>query len=281
MEGNLMTIKKSIFLTNSLILCISLILFTILTTGCEKEEAHAIFVVDLTNWGQSAKLVSSPIADVYQSDVVIKWDTISHVFPFKELELELNLRFEAYLGLDTLKDYTVELISDVGYCEGTVTLPEGISIIEPTNNDTLSPEETVTVTWSTAGGADWYQAVCFLYAYDSAISVLYWDRTSEHLTDTSLTLPAELFDIPDAVYYRAEVTICPCSGAMPIAEETSNMSGSVNGFLVARNLNLDAQVEFYVGEPILGQLQNIYTEKNPKENDIINDYFGALDIEIK
>ena len=276
-----MAIKKSIFAINGFILCISLIFFAILTTGCEKQGAQAIFVVDLTNWGQSAKLVSSPIADVYQSDVIIKWDTLSHIFPYKELELELNLRFQAYLDLDTLKDYTVELISDVGYCEGTVTMPEGISIIEPTNNDTLSPEEIVTVTWSTAGGADWYQVVYFLYAYDSAGSVLYWDRTAEHLTDTSLTLPAELFDIPDAVYYSVEVTVCPCSGVMPVPGETGNMSGSVNGFLVARNLILDPQIEFYVGEPIVGQLQNIYLERNSAENDIINDYFDALDIEIK
>jgi len=276
-----MVIKKPIFLINSFILCISLIFFTIFTTGCEKKGTHAIFVVDLTNWGQSAKLVSSPIADVYQSDVIIKWDTISHVFPFKELELELNLRFQAYLDLDTLKDYTVELTSDVGYCEGTVTLPEGTSIIEPANNDTLSPEEIVTVTWSTAVGAGWYRVAYYLSTYDSTNSVLYWDSKTEYLTDTSLTIPAELFDIPDAVYYWVEVTVCPCSGTMPISGEIGNMSGSINGFLVARNISFDPQIEFYVGEPIVGQSQSIYTEKSPKENDIINDYFDALDIEIK
>jgi len=276
-----MAIKNPIFLINRFILCISLIFITIFTTGCEKKGAHAIFVVNLTNWGQSANLVSSPVADVYQSDVVIKWDTLSHVFPYKELELELDLRFQAYLHLDSLKDYTVELISDVGYCEGTVTMPERTSIIEPTNNDTLSPEEFVTVTWSTAGGADWYQVVYFLNAYDSTNSVLYWNNKTEYMESTSITIPAELFDIPDAVYYSVEVKVCPCSGTMPVSGEIGNMSGSINGFLVAVNFILDPQIEFYVGEPIVGLSQNIYTENSPKENDIINDYFDALDIEIK
>lgn len=270
--------KNPKILIGGIVLLMVLLVSSIFTTGCEKEEEIcAIFVAMLQDGWQMSTLTADPYPNSAESEVVIEWDTLSHIFPNVYWDLD-GIYFHDTLDLDTLEDYTVELTSDVGKCEGTVTLPGGTSIIEPEYNDTLPLGVVVTVDWSTAQEADYYYVWYELDAYDSTGSFIEWDDTFRFVTPSSFSIPAGDFDTPDAAYYWVYFDVSPFSGAMPVAGETGNMSGSVHGFLTAVNFYGDYTI-FWVGEPVKKDIKTAADIKRPTEKTLMNAYLKTLGID--
>ncbi len=264
---------------SGIVLVAILIVFSVFTTGCTKEEEalQAIFMCWTSGDWEEAILTSDPIANIAQSDVVIEWDTLSHTFPYKDLYNGIII-FDDTIYVDSLEDFTIELTSDVGDCEGTITLPGATSIIDPDYNDTLPLGGTVTVTWHAAQDADYYGVYYDLDAYDSTGSWIVWNYdTVRYVTSTSHTIPGGVFDAPDAAYYSVYFEAYPFSGVMPVAGETGNMTGSVNGFLLGEGEG--DWIGFWVGEPLKKATKAISTPKQTTEKDRINAYLEALGIE--
>ena len=259
--------RKFIFL-------IFLILFSTFITGCEKnEEICAIFVAILYEQEQFGVLRSDPIADPTQSEVIMKWDTLSDTSSYWYHYVD-GIWFDNILNLDGMVDYTIELTSNVGDCRGTITFPDTTSIIEPMNYDTLPIRDGITISWNVAEGADYYEVKYGVVIYDSSGVVLDFYDTVKYVTLTSLTVP---LGIEDASYYRIHFYLYPSSGSKPIPGERSNMIGSVRGFLTAR-VQRD-WILFWVGEPVKNHKENEHMMKQTTRRELLNKYLEAFGIE--
>jgi hypothetical protein len=272
--------RKPIIVVSGIALLMLLLVFSIFNTGCGKEEEKicAIFLCMLTDSWQDAQLVSEPIADPVQAEVSIEWDTQSYVFPFVNYWGGI-ISFSDTLDLDTLLDYTVELTSDVGDCEGTVTLPGATSIIDPEPWDTLPLGGTATVTWNAAQEADFYYFSYYLDAYDAFGShISGWDYdTIGYITPTSYTIPAAPFNAVGAAYYRVHFYVYPYCGPIPTPGQTANMSGSANGFLGAEGEG--DHIYFWVGTPVKKDTKGTPASEIPTEKERFNTYLKAFGIE--
>ena len=263
---------------SKLLLLILIIVLSVFNPGCDKDETDisTVFVCFLKHYSQEARLFSDPLADINQSVLTVEWDTVSHIFLYSEYR-HTYLYFLDTLALEEKESYSVELTSDVGYCEGTVTFPEAASITYPEENDTLPLGVNVTSTWDAAEGADYYYVWHRLSPFDST------GLRGNPLLDTvifqtfnSLTLSADLFDTSDAACYRVEIEVVPFSGAIPEPGEIGNMSGSINGFLTARS-DFGENVHFWVGEPThIRSEEPSYNLKRPTGKDFTDAYFKAL-----
>lgn len=260
--------RKFIFL-------IFFVLFSTFIIRCEKEEEiHAIFLCLLNNAEQEAQLISDPIADPNQVEVVIKWDTLTHTFPFIEWDWSGIYLYDT-LSLDTLEDYKIRLESDVGNCEGTVTLPGYTAFPEIQLNDTFPLGEDITVAWDTAQGADYYNIFYDLATFDSTGLFIGWVYDTVIYTySTSIIIPYSVFNKLDSPYYLVLFRVTPCSGVMPVPEDSGNMTGSVIGFLVAEGIG--HMTYFWVGEPAKKSFKVAPTTQLPTIKERLNTFREVL-----
>uniref|UniRef100_A0A7C4XKF9 Fibronectin type-III domain-containing protein n=1 Tax=candidate division WOR-3 bacterium TaxID=2052148 RepID=A0A7C4XKF9_UNCW3 len=235
-------------------------------------ETGTIFLCWLSDFGQSAVLCSDPTADTAQSQITIRWDTNSDTFPY-EYVFPCYLFFENELYLSTQTNYTIRLNSDIGSCEGTITIPEGTSITEPSEDDTLPLGQNVIVTWTKAQGASLYEYDLDISAYDSSGNYLDYYSTYGCNIDTTYTIDSSLFNVPNAAYYSVWFIVEPFSGPRPEPGAQGNMTGTIPGFL--NGVGYGDGVYFYVGTPVV-KLSGAKRHNRPSIKERMNNYLKQL-----
>ncbi len=274
--------SKKILIVSSWIALFSFIcLFLSFNGGCTKTETEyvsAIFVCWVNEYYQSALLCSDPLADPDESDVRIEWNTNSVVFPDKVVYTGY-IGFMAEIDLEIETNYTVSLTSDVGDCEGTVAIPEGAEITNPSYEEILPFGQAVNCAWADAQGADFYGVWYYADAYDTSgyVGEVYNDT---FITNNSFTIPASFFNIPSAAWYEVHLSVRPNSGSPPLPGSSGNMTGTISGFVNAEGYS--DYVYFYVGTP-LGtpqlKVSTSHQRKTPSVKERMNAYLKQLGVE--
>jgi len=235
-----------------------------------------IFLCWLSEYDQWAVLCSDPVADTAQSQVTIRWNGNSVVFPDESIYPGyLEFGNDLYLSFQT--NYTIALNADVGSCEGTITFPEETYITEPSYGATLPIGQDVIVTWTSAQGASFYEFYWWFDAYDSSGNWLDWYWTSGINIDTTYTIDSGLFNVPNAAYYEVEFDVSPFSGPRPEPGAHGNMTGTIPGFLNGRGYG--DYVYFYVGTPV-GKLSPAPKHDRPSIKERMNTYLKELGIDL-
>ena len=261
-ENQGLIISKIVFL-------MTLIAFSLLTSGCTKEGKKHLFVCLLGVHYQEASLYSDPIADPAQSEVVISWDGSSHIFTNEEISDSI-FYFRDSLDLDTLESYTLELTTDVGHCKGTVTIPGATYISKPTPDTTLPLGSNISCEWSTSYGTSYYWVKLTLEAYDSNGSFIELDSIDNNFDYSNITISSDIFNTPDAEYYIVHFRVFPHSQAPPV-------EGTIDGRLFGEGQG--DSLSFYVGEPVTRATKTESATKPHTRRNFLNAYLETLRIE--
>lgn len=273
------TMSKKILIVSSWIALFSFIcLFLSFNGGCTKTKTKyvsVIFLCWLNDHYQSAMLCSDPLADPDESDVRIEWNTNSVVFPNK-VGYTGYISFVANIYLEIATNYTVSLTSDVGDCEGTVAIPEGTEITNPSYEDTLPLGQSVNCAWTDAQGADFYGVLYHAYANDSSGYYVGQVNNYTFITNNSFTIPASFFNIPSATWYAVHLSVQPNSGSFPQPGSSGNMTGSIRGFVNAEGES--DGVYFYVGTR-QWKVSTSRQRKTPSVKERMNAYLRQLGVE--
>lgn len=273
--------------------------------GCSKKDEPTSVVHDTTtvtvsktalcyigDYCGDAILVSDPMADSSQSNVTLSWggSKTSRVFQDKYVwtgyivfDWDPDSAWSYYdpsTGYITLYHHfmdtvlTLAITSNVGNCQGTMTLPDSAHINAPSDNDTL-PIGPVTCTWTTAARAEWY----YVYYSADACSSYYYIGLLEGenmiTTGNSITIPASYFNYPGAQYYYVYLSVYPYRGPKPQAGSTGNMTGTIKGFLVGEGRRGD-YTRFYVGTPPKNVKTPKMEHKEPSRRERMNKYWKAV-----
>lgn len=219
------------------------------TTGNGDTNTAATILCWLYNSGSQLILISDPIADPAQSEAKIKWGSNSRTFPSEGIGPDYVV-FEDTTTLVPLTNYTIELTSNLGNSSGTIALPESTLITAPLDDDTLSLGQPVTCTWTSAQGAQYYDVYYDASAYNDSGYIGECSMREVYPTSNSITIPVSYFNVLGAAYYYVFLHVATCSGPIPQAGQTGNMSGTIKGFLVGNGSG--QYINFYVGTPVKG-----------------------------
>ncbi|MFA5033172.1 MAG: hypothetical protein WC614_09140 [bacterium] len=245
------------------------------SSGGSDTNAITVVLSFLSTDNTQVILISKPIADTAKSQVKIKWSENSRVFSMKEISRGY-LVFTDTISPTPLISYTIELNSNLGNSIGSITLPESTAITAPQAKDTLPLGEPVNFNWTSAQGAGYYNVRCYAYAYnDSGYNSC--PEQQFYPTSNAITIPVSYFNVPGTTYYDVYLSVTPCSGTIPQAGQTENMTGAIKGFMMAEG-NCSS-VEFYVGTPpTKGATKEEFVDRTPPRKDRINAYLNDLGI---
>ena len=207
-----------------------------LNSGCSKKETeteteyiNALFMCWISDYSQYGILCSDPIADPDGSVLTITRDTVSLTFPYETIYVGY-IYFGAEFYLEIAQEYALSMSSDVGDCEGTATIPAPAQIMTPAPGSMLQLGQNISCTWAPSTGADFYWVGYYAYAYNVNGYYLGYFEEDTFVSNTTLTIAATKFNIPNAVYYEVELFVEPYSGSPPLPGASGNMTGSIKGF---------------------------------------------------
>ncbi|MCK4233326.1 hypothetical protein KAX75_02790 [candidate division WOR-3 bacterium] len=240
--------KLLAFITTFLIIC-SLLFYA---TSCRKtvtgtETKSSIVFCMLANPFSLVELISDPMPDINSVNATKEWDGNSITFPDKFIASG-KVTFYEYTVNTLGTTYTVKVTSNIGNAEGSITLPDSISITQPSYKDTV-PIGDVTMSWSSTEGADWYGLYINIHACDSFGYQVNWENLDTLMTTTTLFIPSSHFNVSGAVYYHVTGAIYANAGPPPIPGTSGNMTGTLKGILVG--YGDIGFIDFYVGTPTI------------------------------
>lgn len=265
--------KLLAFITTLLIICALLFYATSCTkTVTETETKSFIVFCMLEEFFSLVELTSDPMPDINSFNATKEWDGNSITF-LERYITSGKVKLYDFTGNTLGTTYTVKVTSNLGNAEGSITLPESISITQPSYKDTV-PIGDVTMSWSSTG-ADWYGLHFYIYACDSFGYQVNWEDLDTLITTTTLFIPSSHFNVTGAVYYYVSGSIYANAGPPPIPGTSGNMTGTLKGFLVGFGDN--ESIYFYVGTPtiISGHQQR---KRSISTEERMNAYLRKLDI---
>ncbi len=119
---------------------------------------------------------------------------------------------------------TVEIKTSFGTTTGTISIPDSISNMTTSVEDTLELGEPLTISWS-GSNADFYEvSLSYDWQEDDNWGYKYIDTS---IVSNSVTFPGSIFTYNGEIYIRIQ----PINGPLPEAGTTGNMEGDGSGFL--------------------------------------------------
>lgn len=242
-----------------------LLLMAGLFIGCSKTEtpvsttttvtASKIAVCYVANFYgifySGARLVSDPVADINNSNTILTWGDTLNSITYQKNQIQGGIEF----GFDTTHNYldttlTMQVVSNVGICQGSIQIPESTFLYTPSYWDTL-PIGSVTCYWARAARADWYWVSYWAQAFDTSWNYLgYNENIISVATDTTITIPGSFFNVSNANFYYVTFEVYPLCGPLVQAGAIGNMTGTIKGFLNAEGWY--GYTCFYAGTPTKG-----------------------------
>lgn len=120
----------------------------------------------------------------------------------------------------------VEVKTTIGTVNGTISLPDTITILTLSEYDTLQLGESFTVTWS-GSNADFYSVYCD-YEWRDENGNWHYEGLDDFVTGNTITYPGSIFTHNGEIYY---IRVQPMNGPLPEEGTAGNMSGDGRGFL--------------------------------------------------
>ena len=157
-----------------------------------------------------------------------------------------------------LAEISVE--SDRGDAEGSLNIPDTLSLVGLEDNDTL-PMGDLTITWS--GDADFYDFWVLAVLYSPSGDSVDYTLTSCYTKDTSYTVPVDSLRLSGGGYSKVTVDIDPVNGVMPEAGASANMQGTMKGNYYLTNTT-SRTASFYVGTP--AKISNVLAVKSTEDS---------------
>ena len=120
---------------------------------------------------------------------------------------------------------SIEVKTSFGTTTGTISLPDSISSLTISVEDTLELEEPLTISWS-GDNADFYQVwLDYEWEEDGDWGYTYIDTS---VVGNSITFPGSIFTHNGEIW---GISVQPINGPLPEAGATGNMVGDGSGFL--------------------------------------------------
>jgi len=248
------------------VFCVVL-LATVALFGCSKKSPTATTVVQgRMIFASFSHYTGGGSAPYYYKDVSIYTDPTpdsakcSAQMNFGSTQFQLQRKWQ-YIGEVDLSDTlpfpfpsacSLFVTTNLGTAKGGgVSSPGSFDITWPLERDTL-PWGNLTVSWTQAQNASWYEFNLYYSAYDTT----HWlgsGDTTLYPTGTSVTLPQAFFQrYPSATYVSVSIWAGAYSGPAPGAGTSGNVSGDFKGFLVGEGHDHDRNDRyFYMGTPRL------------------------------
>jgi hypothetical protein len=150
-------------------------------------------------------------------------------------------RFRENVSVNPGDECQLIVYHNEGKASATIALPGDFEITSPGENDTLNPNEDLSVSWSTSEGAERYKLTINLYYHytdTSGASNSYRFDTTFYTT-SSCTIPKERIFPPEVgsvVYGSGNISIYSESGPRIGHTTEGNIYGEGVGYFIAYNL---------------------------------------------
>ena len=171
---------------------------------------------------------------------------------------------------------SVLVTTNVGSSRAGVSFPGSYQLTAPWPRGDTLPWGALSVAWTQAQYASWYQVVVYYSAYDT--NYIGSGDTMLFLTGTSATFPQAFFQkYPNTRYISGDAEVYAYGGPMPVPGAAGNMAGDFNGFFFSGFSDSLSSSYFYMGTPgpIVGAQAPSHRISQEKRREAILKAFGA------